>query len=200
MELERVIKNRRSIRKYKNKQIYFNDLVLLLDAAIHSPSSGNLQDFRFIIITDKDKKNKIAELSLKQYWMNTAPLFIVVCSDLQRLKDYYPNRAEEYSVQNSAAAAMLISLKAVDIGLDTCWVHVFDPKSISRILRIKEGIVPQVIMTVGYEEEKPLKSLKKIPLDRITFFNSYGAREIDVNYWSKEKIIDKLKKSIKKIK
>lgn len=200
MELDKVIKNRNSIRKYKNKQIPFNNLVLLLDAAIHAPSSGNLQDFRFIIVTDKHKKNKIAELSLKQFWMNTAPVFIVVCSDIQRLKDHYPKRAEEYSVRNSAAAAILISLKAVDLGLDTCWVHVFDNTALSKLLRIKEGVIPQVIITVGYENEKPIKPIKPISLDRITFFNSYNSREIDVISWGKEKSIDKLKSLLKKLK
>jgi len=68
---------------------------------------------------------------------------------------------------------MLISLKAVDLGLSSCWVNIFDQKAVSRILRLPDSIISQIILTIGYQEEKPMKKLSKIPLQRITFFNKY---------------------------
>ena len=95
---------------------------------------------------------------------------------------------------------MLMALKAADLGLSTCWVDVFDPKAVSKVLSIDEGIQPQVILTVGYAYEKPVKDPQKIPLKRITSFNKYGDRTVNVNNWAKEKYSDKLKKLIKKLK
>ena len=198
MDLDKAIQNRHSVRKYKEDLVTLKQISLLLDAAAHSPSSGNLQDTRFIVVNNKEKNNKIAEASLGQYWMNTAPVFIVICSDISRLKTYFKDRAENYSLQNSAASAMLISLKAVDLGLATCWVNVFDQNAVSRVLNIRDSTLPQIILTIGYESEKPLKKLSHIPLKRIVSFNKHGDRVINEKEWSKERYFDKLKKLLSK--
>ena len=126
--------------------------------------------------------------------MNSAPIFIVICSDIGRLENFYKDRAKEYSLQNSAAAATLISLKAIDLGLSTCWVNVFDQNVVSRVLGIRSNIKPQIIMTLGYADEKPKKKFSRIPLNRITFFNSYDTRIIKLKEWAKERYLDKIKK------
>ena len=126
--------------------------------------------------------------------MNSAPVFIVICSDLSRLENFYKERAKDYALQNSAAASMLISLKAVDLGLSSCWVNVFDENAISRILRIPENVKPQIILVIGYEEEKSKKKPSRIPLDKLVSFNKYGTKIIDVKNWAKEKYLNKIKK------
>jgi len=202
MELDKIIQSRHSIRKYDDKQIPYEYLTLLLESARYAPSSGNLQDFRFVVIDDIDKKNKIAEASLNQYWMNSAPIFIVVCSDSNRLKTYYKNNYEKYSMQNSAVAAILISLKSVDLGLGSCWVDVFEPNKVAKILGIQDGVVPQIILTIGYPIypfTEPQKTLQKISLKRITFFNKYGDRNIDLGKWGEKKYKEIIKEFLKKI-
>lgn len=195
MQLDEVIKKRISVRKYSEKLVTLDKIAALLETARTAPSSGNLQDFKFIVVNDKNIKSQIAEASLRQFWMNSAPVFIVVCSDIGRLELYYKERAKEYALQNSAAAAMLISLKSIDLGLASCWVNVFDQNAVSRSLGLNETIKPYIILTVGYEEYKgEKKKLSKIPLSRITFFNKYGTNIINVKTWAKEKYLDKIKK------
>ncbi|MBS3171696.1 nitroreductase family protein [Candidatus Woesearchaeota archaeon] len=195
MNLDEVIKKRASIRKYLEKPVTLDKIALLLEAARTAPNSGNLQDFRFVVINNKAIKNQITETSLRQFWMNSAPVFIVVCSDLNKLETYYKERSKEYGLQNASAAAMLISLKAVDLGLSTCWVNVFDKNAISRILRLKDKVIPHIVLTLGYEENnQSKKKFSKIPLSKITFFNSYGTNIINVKVWAKEKYLDKIKK------
>ena len=194
MDLDEVIKKRVSIRKYEPKPVPLDKIAALLDAARTAPNSGNLQEFRFIIVNNKEVKNKVAEASLRQFWMNSAPIFIVICSDIGRLENFYKDRAKDYSLQNSAVAATLISLKAIDLGLSTCWVNVFDQNVVSRVLGIRSNIKPQIIMTLGYADEKPKKKFSRIPLNRITFFNSYDTRIIKLKEWAKERYLDKIKK------
>lgn len=201
MDLDAVIKKRASVRDYLPKQVTLDKIAALLEAARTAPTSGNLQDFRFVVVNDKDKKNQIAEASLRQFWMNSAPVFIVVCSDIGRLETYYKERAKDYALQNSAAASMLISLKAVDLGLSTCWVNVFDSNAVSRVLNLRGSIIPQIIITLGYPENlKEKKKLSRIPLSRITFFNKYDTRVIDIKNWAKEKYLNKIKKLFTKTK
>ena len=142
MDLDKVIESRRSVREYAKKDISFEKIILLLNAANHAPSAGNLQTFSFVVVNDKDKQNKIVEVSLKQFWMNQAPIFIVVCSDTQKLESYYKERGTKYADQNAGSVAMLLSLKATDLGLVSCWVNVFDQEKVSKILSLKHGINP----------------------------------------------------------
>ena len=198
MDLDKVIESRRSVREYAEKEIPFEKIILLLNAANHTPSAGNLQTFSFVVVNDKDKKNKIAEASLKQFWMNQAPIFIVICSDIQKLETYYKERGTKYADQNAGATAMLIELKAADLGLASCWVNVFDQERVSKILNITSGIVPKIIITLGYEINSKIKQIPKARLSKITSFNKYGNKIADLKNWAKEKYSDKIRKLIKK--
>jgi nitroreductase len=68
---------------------------------------------------------------------------------------------------------MLIAIKAVDLGLGTCWVASFDKSKVQRILRLPDSTLPFVIMTVGYSGEKSLKKNMN-PLSAMVFFDTYG--------------------------
>lgn len=178
MDLDSAINNRFSCRTFIDKKVNITDLNLILDAGIKAPSAGNLQDFRFIIETEEDKKRQIAEASLKQLWIADAPILIIVCSDLKNLIRFYEDRAEYYAVQDTAAAAENILLKATDLGLATNWISVFDENVLRRVLRLPEQIKPYVIIPLGYTKEKP-KQRKRHPIETFTSFNEFGNKKYD---------------------
>ena len=81
METLDCIKSRRSIRKYReDKAVEFEKLARIIEAGTLAPSAGNLQDWKFILVVELAARKKIAEACLQQYWMETAPVHIVVCS------------------------------------------------------------------------------------------------------------------------
>ena len=61
MQFKKVFLGRRSIRKYKDKKIPLSVVGEILDLARFSPSAGNLQNWKFLVVTDVNKKNSIAE-------------------------------------------------------------------------------------------------------------------------------------------
>ena len=63
MELNEAIKNRFSCRRYLDKPVEKDKLNRILDAARLAPSAKNIQDWRFVIVTDAQLKTKIADLS-----------------------------------------------------------------------------------------------------------------------------------------
>lgn len=174
MELKNTILKRKSIRNYQKKEIKSWIIGEILDSARFAPSSGNVQNWRFIIVKDKDIKNSIAEASLKQYWMNTAPVYIIVCSDSNKVERLYGERGKLYAVQNCAVAAAYIMLKALEFDLGTCWVGAFDEKKVSRIMNLPEDLIPQAIITLGYpEKDQLIKPQKRNDLDKIVYFEGY---------------------------
>ena len=180
MELDSVINNRFACRTFIDKKVNITDLNLILEAGIKAPSAGNLQDFRFVIVTEEDKKREIAEASLKQLWMADAPLLIIVCSDLKNLIRFYGDRAEYYAVQDTAAATENILLKSADLGLAANWISVFDENVLRRVLRLPEQVKPYVIIPIGYTKEKP-KQRKRHSIETFTSFNEFGNKEYDRN-------------------
>ncbi len=192
MEFEKAYLNRRSIRKYKDKEIPLSLVGEILDLACFAPSSGNLQNWRFVVVTDQNIRQEIADACLQQTWMIDAPVFIVVCNEYNEVKSHYGKLGKMYSIQNCANVATGIMLVAADKGLGSCWVGSFDNEAIQRILKIPESVDPEIIITLGYSNEVKQPSLRE-DLSTITFFNSWSNK-----FASFPSHLEKFKASVKK--
>jgi nitroreductase len=202
MNVFECIQTRRSVRNYSSKNLDFDKLTLILEAATKAPSSGNLQDYRFIIVNDKEKIRKLAEHCNEQYWIATAPVIIIVCSDTEKTETYYGLRGQRlYSTQNSAAAIQNMLLAAHGLGIGACWIGAFNEEYLSDEFNIPGKVRPHAIITLGYQEGQ-LEPKTENDLNTMIFFNSYGSKIENMNLLLREysKEIDKvLTKSDKEI-
>jgi len=176
MDTLECIESRRSIRKYMDVPIEAEKIGNILNAGRLAPSAGNVQDWKFIFVTEKELRKQLAEACMQQYWMEVAPVHIVICAKPAMSERMYGKRGQElYSIQNSAAAAMSMILAAHDQGLGSCWVSAFDELMVRRVLSIPEDVRPMVILTFGYADEQPAKPLK-YTIDNITYIERWGTR------------------------
>ena len=176
MDVLSAIVNRRSCRSYLQRPVEFDKITALCEAGHYAPSAGNLQDWKFIVVTDASTRQVIAEHCMEQYWMAQAPVYIVVCSFEERTEQRYGLRGKRlYSIQSTAAATENILLAAEALGLGACWVGAFDEEFITETLGIPSSARPQAIITIGYKGEKPEpKELQS--MQNLFYFNSYGNR------------------------
>ena len=180
METLDCITLRRSIRKYKDLPVEFEKVGHILNAARLAPNAGNIQEARFILITNLDQRKKIAEACVKQYWMQDAPLHIVVVAHPKKAANFYGVRGEKmYCMHNAGAAIENMLLAATAQGLGSCWVGAFEENALRKILNIPSDAVPQAVITLGYAAEKP-NIPKKFKMENITFIESYGNKIKDV--------------------
>ena len=204
MDFDKCLENRRSIRKFKDKEIHPDDVIELIDAARKAPSAGNLQSWKFIVIKNQNIKNKIADACFQQNWISQAPIIIVVTANIDEIKRMYGVRGEMlYSVQNCALATQNILLKASNMGLSTSMISAFEEGMLKRILKIPDEARPQTIITVGYSDELPPKKILHT-IESMTYFDEYGGRVEDWDEafyeWSgmmkkqAEKLISQIKK------
>ena len=200
-----LIKSRRSITKYLPKPVEWEKVSRLIDAARHAPSCGNLQNWKFIVVLDAEKRKAIAEAALQQYWMAQAPVHIVVCAEPEKAERYYGIRGERlYTIQNCAAAVQNILLEAQSLGLGSCWIGAFDEEMVKKTLTVEEFARPQAIVTIGYAAEVPPKP-PKYPLNAITFFNYWRNVVRDPARYMREyaviwqRSIQKGKETVKKV-
>ncbi|MCD4666478.1 nitroreductase family protein, partial [archaeon] len=159
-----------------------------------APNAGNLQVWRFVIVDDEEVKVKLMQSCLHQDWMLKAPIFIVVCADLEDIKRYYPKKGEIYAIQDCSAATQNILLAATKLDINSCWVGSFDENAISKCLSLPNTVKPYAIITLGYSKEKQEKK-NRYSINLVTRFNNYENREKEPLNLSdiEKKIIKKLK-------
>ncbi|MEM4308121.1 MAG: nitroreductase family protein [Thermoplasmata archaeon] len=164
MELMEAIANRRSVRKYQEKDVADEVVKKLLEVGNMAPSAGNLQARDFIVVRDKKTREALAKAALNQEFVAEAPVDIVICTNEKKIKRYGSRGTTLYTYQDTAASAMLIMLAALEHGLGTCWVGAFDEEAVRRILQIPEHARPVIIIPIGYPAEQP-EMRKRAPIE-----------------------------------
>ena len=171
-----LIKSRRNIKQFLPKFVSWEKVSRIIDAARHAPSSGNIQNWKFIIVNDPGQKQMVAEAAYDQYEIVPAGVLIVVCAEPEKVERYYGLRGERlYSVQNCAAAIQNMLLEAESLGLGTRWIGGFDEEAIKAMFKIPEEVRPQAIIAVGYPKDIPQKP-PKYPLETVVYFGSWRLR------------------------
>jgi nitroreductase len=204
METLDCILSRRSIRKFKNVPIEWYRIGKILECGAAAPTAGNLQDFRFMVVTDPEMKKQIAMASLEQMWIATAPFIIVVLSEYVKTKRFYGIRGERlYTIQDSAAAAENILLAAHAMGLGGCWVGAFDEDKVASICSIPDYARVQALIPIGIPDEEP-PAPAKYKLENFVFFHRWADNSGKVWSVSEEMLkdwapkIERLGKNLKK--
>lgn len=200
MDAIECIYNRRSCRKFLQKALEFDKVMMCIEAGTKAPSAGNIQDYRFILVSNKEKIYQIAEHCIEQYWIQEAPVLIVVVADTDLSEEFFGLRGQRlYAIQNAAAATQNILLAAHALGLGACWVGSFDEEYLQDALGMPDTARPQAIIALGYAAEEP-KPREQKPLRMLVSFNAYGASiknmNILLNEYNKE--IERLFKETEK--
>ena len=157
----KAIKERRSIRSYLDIPVEWDKIGSVLQSALLAPNAGNLQIWRYVVVRKLERRKQIAEACLQQYWMEQAPVHIVIFAKLEKEEQFYGIRGVRlYSIQDCAMAAMSIMLTAHDLGLGSCFVSAFDEEAIARIFKLPDNVRPQAVVTLGYTDEKPATPLR----------------------------------------
>ena len=172
MDVDKCIKERRSVREYLKKKISWPNVSKILDAGIHAPCSGGIQNYNFIVVQSDKKRDDIAR-ACNQLWMLGAPVFIIVCNNKEKIKKFYEDEADHYAVQNCAAAIENMLIQAQSFGISSCWVGSYDEIKLTRILKLPDNVNIEAIVVLGYSEDKP-KMPKRFTIDRLTYFEEWG--------------------------
>ena len=164
MQFDQVIQTRRSIRNFKSDPISDKAISDILEAARLAASGSNLQPWRFVVIRSQEIKEKLKGATRWRFAMK-APVVIACCSDLSAVDgrqnrivelsragvfdnvemdgEYSPPEKNQeqllaYLNMNVGIAITHMMLKAVDLGLGTCWIGGFDPLKTKEVLGLDD--------------------------------------------------------------
>jgi nitroreductase len=167
MNIPDIIKNRRSVREFKDREIPESAIDVLSEALRWAPSAGNLQSRKFYFVFNEVLRNKLAQTGLRHDYVSfiaRAPLVVVGCADLRIATRYKERGTELYCIQDTAASVQNLMLAAQDLGLGTCWVGAFKEEEVKKILEMPDYLRPVVLVPVGYPAKTP-KAPARLPKD-----------------------------------
>lgn len=163
------IKKRKSVRHYLDKEIPEDVLREVLEAARLAPSASNRQNWKFVLVQDKELRQQLIQASRRQRFVGEAPVVIAGCAT--NTHHIMPNGVPSYPVDLSIALDH-VSLQAADLGLGTCWIGAFEQEGVKEILHIPEKVTIVCLMTLGYPAGRGFKSDRK-PLEEIICYNYF---------------------------
>lgn len=156
MDIFQVIRERRSIRKYKDTPVEQEKIEQILDAARLAPSWKNTQCWRFLVIRDQAKKTAVLDAipddNPGKKAIATAPVVILVCADPT---ESGVRNGIAYFIADTAIAFEHLCLAAHALGLGTCWMGLYDEPKIKQHFDMPEQIKIIGITPLGYPDQEP---------------------------------------------
>lgn len=167
MEFYEVIKTRRSIRSFKETKIPDESLNRILEAARIAPSGHNRQLWKFYIVEDVEKKQRVAEACSGQTWIAGAPAVIVATGwKIPFSRGGYMGDMTFTMDVSIAFTQLLLAARAE--GLGTCWIGDFSNEAVKKALGIPVDEYVVAVTPIGYpdrggfSENTKRKSLEEI--------------------------------------
>jgi len=197
----------RTIRKYLDKPVPKNVIDEILEAAVRTSNTGNMQVYSIIVTTNDEIKEDLAPAHFNQPMIKEAPVVLTFCADFNRFNKWchYRNAQPGYdnflsfltAAIDAVIAAQNACLAAESNGLGICYLGtaIYNPDKIIEILDLPKGVVPITTVTIGYPGENPPLT-ERLPVEAVVHYEKYqdyNVTDIDRLYSEKEANEENLK-------
>jgi nitroreductase len=172
MELEKVITERYSVRKFKSERLSQEDVDKILQASHKAPTGCNYQPQRILVLNTEDAISKLQKCTRSHF---NAPTAMLVCHNKNESWVRPYDKALSSPIDASIVATHII-LKAWDIGVGCCWVMHFNPTLMKETFNIPENIEPVALIVMGYPapDAKPIEMhYKTRPIEEVVVYDTF---------------------------
>ncbi len=195
------IYQRRAVKHYDPEhELTDDEIQKLMEAAIQSPTSFNIQNWRFVLVRDKDLRKKIRAAANDQAQVTDASLLIVMTADLkawekspaQYWRDAPPEVAEilvnwmgpfyqgkeelqrDEAMRSCGLAGQTIMLASKAMGYDSCPMIGFDPVQVADLIKLPEDHVIGFMIAVGKGTKAAWPKPGQLPLEQVVIHDSFS--------------------------
>lgn len=199
MDTLSAIRERRSVKhfdpEHKMTEAEINGL---LELALLSPTSFNIQNWRFVAVTDQAKKDALRAASWNQAQVGEASLDILICADLNAHVDaarywvnapepvremlvpmigpFYENNPQlqrDEAMRSVGIAAQTLMLVAKAMGYDSCPMIGFDPVKVAEIINLPENHIIGMMLTIGKAVKDANVRGGQLPYEEVVFRDGF---------------------------
>ncbi len=188
------INQRRSVKHYDPRhRLTEDEITKLMEAAIKSPTSFNMQNWRFVLVTDAELRKQIRAAAFDQAQVSDASLLIVMTADLLAWKKdperYWRDAPEEVrstmvnmmgpfhegneqlqrdeAIRSSGIAAQTIMLAAKAMGYDSCPMIGFEPDKVAELINLPDDHMIVMLIVVGKPAKPARPRAGQLPLEEV---------------------------------
>ena len=194
------IRERRSVKHYdSNHKLSDEEIEQLMSLALLSPTSFNIQNWRFVLVKNPEIRKKIRSAAWDQAQVTDASLLLVICADLKSWKknpeQYWknaPKEAQDFLVpamgpfyegkdqlqrdeamRSCGIAAQTLMLTAKSMGYDSNPMIGFDPEKVAEIINLPDEHVISMMMVIGKQIQPAMPRGGQLPLSDVVFTDSF---------------------------
>ena len=149
-----ILRDRRSIRKYKDRQIEAEKIEQLKEAALRAPSSRGINPWRFVFVTDKPMLEKLSSAKESgSSFLKEAALGVVVAAR---------GGESDVWVEDCSIASIILQLAGCSLGLGSCWIQIRNRRYsnsmsaedyVKQTLALTDEFQVECIISFGYPDE-----------------------------------------------
>ena len=171
MEALECIKTRRSVRKFTEQPVTKEEMAQVIETAAFAPSWKNTQIARYIVVTDKEKKQRLADDCMMDFAFNQkntsgAPALVVLTmitgrSGYERDGSFSTSQGTHWQSFDAGVAAQTFCLAAHALGLGTVIMGIFDEDKVKQVIEVPEGQKVAALIAVGHPAEEPMCPKRK---------------------------------------
>jgi len=200
MDVFQAMTELRSMRRLKPDPVPEELIREVVQYAIHAPSGGNNQNWRFVVVTDAEKRRQIgdhyrAAVDVYLSRMNTAPLPHQTQEEWERLTKavrwqgnhlaecpvmIFPClRGKREQMERTAGSSiypavqnLLLACRAKGLGATLTTLHLMREKEVDEILGIPENAATFAMIPVGYPQGK-FGPTKRLPVEEVIGWNGW---------------------------
>lgn len=169
MEFSELVKKRYACKSYSDRPLEDEKLTAILEAGRVAPTAKNLQEQRIYVARSEEALAKVDAITACRYG---APVVLVVAFDTTSTFTY-PGGKRDSGVEDASIVATHMMLAAASVGVDSCWVNLFDPDEAAEAFDLPENEAVLMLLDLGYAAEGagplPNHSNRK-PLDETVTF------------------------------
>lgn len=201
MDTLQAIYERRAIKHFDPEhELTPDEEQVLMEAAIQSPTSFNMQNWRFVLVKDKGLRGQIREAAWDQAHITESSLLIVLTADLKAYgKDpakYWGNAPKEVgeylsgmmipfyegkeqlqrdeAMRSVGLAGQTIMLAAKAMGYDSCPMIGFDPQAVAKVINLPEDHTIGFIIVVGKATQGAWPKPGQLALDDVVITDQFA--------------------------
>ena len=201
------MKQRRTIRRYQEKDVTPALLNELIEIACRASTVGNMQTYSVVVTRDAAMKEKLSPAHFNQPMVKKAPVVLTFCVDLNRFSKWCDQRKAIPGYDNlqwfvtgavdALLAAQTFCVAAEEKGLGICYLGTttYNPNQIIDALQLPKLVFPITTITLGWPDELP-EQVDRLPLEAILHqetYHDYSVEDIDRLYAYKESLPENLK-------
>jgi nitroreductase len=196
------IRSRRAVKHFDaNHSMSEAEVNKVLSLAVLSPTAFNIQNWRFVVVSDQGLREKIREVSWGQAQVTDASLFIVLCADLkawEKQPERYwvnaPQEVQEFMVpaidayyrgkdqvqrdeamRSCGIVAQTLMLGAKAMGYDSCPMDGFDFEKVAELIDLPDDHVIAMFVAIGKGTKEAWPRPGQLGLDEVVIKDRFEA-------------------------